>query len=98
MSKDYVMQLEATIQNLRRDNSILKEQNTKYKDLEEQLGCPLEVIIRALKDGIYNKRGFHYEVILYEDVLCAYPIDVYDESWELSNYKKTFWLKEDKSE
>lgn len=69
----------------------------KLEDLEEELGCPLEVIIKALKDGIYNKRGFHYKVILYEDVLCAYPIDVYDESWELSNYKNNWWLKEDRS-
>lgn len=56
MSKDYVMQLEATIQNLRRDNLILKELNAKYKNLEEQLGCPLEVVVKAIRDGIY---GFH---------------------------------------
>ena len=35
MSKDYVMQLEATIENLRRDNSLLKEQATSYKKVLE---------------------------------------------------------------
>lgn len=70
----------------------------KLEDLEEQLGCTLEVVFKAVNYGIYNKRGFRYKVILNEDVLVAYPIDVYDESWELSNYKKTWWLEKDKSE
>ena len=35
MSKDYVMQLEATIENLRRDNILLKEQATNYKKVLE---------------------------------------------------------------
>lgn len=34
MSKDYVMQLEATIQNLRRDNQLLKEELLKYKAID----------------------------------------------------------------
>lgn len=49
MSKDYVMQLEATIQNLRRDNALLKELNAKYKDLEEKIGCSLEEIVEFVK-------------------------------------------------
>ena len=36
MSKDYVMQLEATIQNLRRDNSILKEENAKLRQKAQE--------------------------------------------------------------
>ena len=46
MSKEYVAQLEATIENLRRDNQLLKELNVKYKNLEEKIGCPLEVIAK----------------------------------------------------
>ena len=34
MSKKYVMQLEATIENLRRDNKILKEELSKYKAID----------------------------------------------------------------
>ena len=34
MSKEYVAQLEATIENLRRDNSLLKEKLSKYKNVE----------------------------------------------------------------
>ena len=58
MSKDYVLQLEATIQNLRRDNSILKEENAKYKDLEEETGLSVKemtVILRDIKN-IFNAK------------------------------------------
>ena len=70
----------------------------KLEDLEEQLGCPLDVVFEAIKNGIYDKKGFHYTVILDLDFLRAYPLDLFDEKWQLSDYKKTWWLKEDKSE
>ena len=25
----------------------------QYKDLEEQLGCPLEVVVKAVQNGVY---------------------------------------------
>ena len=49
MSKDYVMQLEATIQNLRRDNSILKEENAKYKVLEKELKSEINVLFSYME-------------------------------------------------
>ena len=70
----------------------------KLEDLEEQLGCPLDVVFKAIKNGIYDKKGFHYTVILDLDFLRAYPLDLFDEKWQLSDYQKTWWLKEDKSE
>ena len=70
----------------------------KLEDLEEQLGYPLEVVFEAIKNGIYDKKGFHYTVILDLDFLRAYPLDLFDEKWQLSDYQKTWWLKEDKSE
>ena len=51
MSKDYVMQLEATIGNLRRDNILLKEQNARSEEILQkyyQDGITLDSV-RALK-------------------------------------------------
>lgn len=111
MSKDYVTQLEATIQNLRRDNSTLKEENAKYKDLENKRGCPLEVVVKAQVSGFYGKTK--------EDEFCFYnpvedfiiidfrlgriqvalSMDFYNViTFYLSDYQKTWFLRKDKSE
>ena len=110
MSKDYVMQLEATIENLRRDNSILKELNAKYNDLEEEIGCPLEVVGKASKkQQIYVAKFKMYvevrNIVIYEQATRPYIEYFYrdvnkfkvKEVW-IDEYKKTWWLKEDKSE
>ncbi len=175
MSKEYVMQLEATIANLRRDNQMLKEhlevidnsdsnealkclellgdfewhnkpfkecfpdlfntiknyilkaqeqekENAKYKQLEEEIECPLEVIIKACRDGIYGYRKI-YDGANAKEIEVFDKFDVcfdgyslwneyeyeynYDETFKvspisnefhLSDYKKTWWLKADKSE
>ena len=132
MSKDYVMQLEATIQNLRRDNQLLKEAKDKqeqvlnealklngewaeeldnYKDLEEQLGCPLEVREKALiKDFIwYDDNGRLIQVIPMNSgyimekgkkiavLNCIYNFNFWL-AIKCKDYKKTWWLKEDRSE
>lgn len=73
----------------------------KLEDLEEEIGCPIEVIFRALKDGIYSK-DFREDItqravlMFWEDygwILQTYSCDEYTK-----DYKKTWWLKEDKSE
>lgn len=46
-----VKQLETTIEDLKRENQALKEKNAKYKDLENQLEYPFEVMVKALKYG-----------------------------------------------
>lgn len=46
-----IKQLEATIEKLKRENQALKEKNSKYKELEEQLEYPFEVMVKALKYG-----------------------------------------------
>ena len=92
----------------------------KLEDLEEELGCPIEVIAKALKNGIYT---------YYDCLTGTLPFDsdyeFEDEFWhceniyfgvnpfgnitlmfgykkedhlELSDYKKTWWLRKDKSE
>ena len=126
MSKDYVMQLEATIQNLRRDNALLKELNTKYKDLEEQIGCSLEVFVKLLfeqkiwieVDGVMYLTeyiDFSVELELQKDETWINTLEDYGEAefwaWymdyrrfschivlRLKDYKKTWWLKKDRSE
>ena len=73
------------------------------EDLEDELGCPLEVVAQALKNGVY-----------YEDVANCMKYMVADLQFNLEgdfvlyfdeeecllvrNYKKTWWLKVDKSE
>ena len=71
----------------------------KLEDLEEQIGCPLEVVFKALKqDYIFTKSGKHSRL----------EFGTYGDFWSIcyglrtqlrvDGYKKTWWLKEDKSE
>ena len=73
------------------------------EDLEDKLGCPLEVVFKALKEGIYKKD----ENIIFEATLRiyngeAYLCQPYDDRLLhkvlLKDYGKTWWLKGDKSE
>lgn len=75
----------------------------KLEDLEEQLGCPLEVVVEALKYGIYCTNMPREELTKYFDLKLS---NRYNE-WYLGNdlmavnikyYKVLFWLKKDKSE
>lgn len=81
----------------------------KLEDLEEEIGCPLEVMLKVLKYGFYDKYGKwykDYDFNLKYDWLLSNPNDKYlifdgeDIYFELKlrDYKKTWWLKEDKSE
>ena len=74
----------------------------KLEDLEEQLGCPLEVVVKALEYGIYAKdlpreelskqfvrlSNVETEWYLINNIMCV----------NLKDYKISFWLKKDKSE
>ena len=76
----------------------------KLEDLEEELGCPLDVLHKALKDGIYAKDPLDENKLKY---ILIVALSNGDSEWHLSNhcfcvnvrdYKELFWLKEDKSE
>jgi hypothetical protein len=84
-----------------------------YKQLEEQLGCPLEVAVNALLNGVYESyidygdnnsikirhrkvRGIEIYGLSVINTLCCYP--ECDETFEYKDYKKTWFLKKDKSE
>lgn len=76
----------------------------KIEDLEEQLGCPLEVLGKALKNGIYryNKNyepNFRKEKVLFLGNENGRYYITWLGCWTeyLDNYKKTWWLKEDRS-
>ena len=79
----------------------------KLEDLEEELGCPLEVMFKLVKQNelyyqFYNelqhwtsiKVDLRKKVVWY----CKQVGGHYACGQPLSNYGKTFWLKKDKSE
>lgn len=80
-----------------------------YLNLEEELGCPLDIVFKALKNGIYTKESeLDKELDLYDvrDIdlrglgviskICSYG--ECDFTRYYTDYKKTWWLKEDRSE
>ena len=75
----------------------------KLEDLEEELGCPLEVVFKSLKDGIFCVDYDNQEIRKFKVPLCfnstskqfywsgnniGYP--------DLKDYQKTWWLKGEK--
>ena len=73
----------------------------KYGEVNEKLGCSMEVLIRALNDGIWQDvygRMFHYNVVTDGKCLFAIPRDIFDEMWALAEYKTSWWLEESKEE
>ena len=77
----------------------------KAEKLEEQLGCSLEVVFKALTYGVWYEDvanrmhciGVSLDANNYESdfVLNAYTNE---NAVMVRDYKKTWWLKEDKSE
>lgn len=70
-------------------------------DLQEDLGCPLKVFVKALKNGIYYDDKFEHPVfILDKDNFKTkdYHLLITGTIVYLKDYQKTWWLKEDKSE
>lgn len=86
------------------------------EDIEEGLGCPIEVVFKALKNGIWtyvyydceekenkNKLKHIYPSLYF---VSNFKIDKFmfncgDNGYysvKLKDYKKTWWLKEDRSE
>ena len=83
----------------------------RLEDLEEELGCPLEVVFKALKKGIIPHNKSHRLVDLSSSskgwcLTCEEPASFGDwdceeyrkptEYYYLKDYKKTWWLKGEK--
>jgi hypothetical protein len=80
-----------------------REKLDKIEDLEDELGCPLEVVFEAIKEGIYCVDYDNQKIRKFIAPLCfnstskqfywygnniGYP--------DLKDYKKTWWLPSDK--
>ena len=83
----------------------LEQYFLKIYQLEEKLGCSFDVIFRALEDGIYvedgtfekyDVRGIELKGLEVISNICSYG-DC-DFTCYYKDYKKTWWLKKDKSE
>lgn len=77
----------------------------KMKSIEKQLGCPLDVVFKALMNGIWYEdvanRMTHIGVGLdTANYDCEYLLREYDNIIRFlpRNYKKTWWLSETKEE
>lgn len=71
----------------------------KLEDLEEELGCPLEVLFKVLKDGIADKRfGVNYDECKLEfKKYYGYILVCEDDEYLVKDYRKTWWLRGDKN-
>ena len=71
----------------------------EIENLEEELGCPLDVYIKATVYGVIVD-GSQYRVTFHKDEEGYYFILSNGSAWRFrtSSYKKTWWLKRDKSE
>ena len=89
--------------------SILYQEALKYVKLTNELKCSLEVIFRALKDGVYHKYSkslfsrckFQKLEVRLEYKYGKYlliPIHKADFSLSLEEYQKTWWLSQTKEE
>ena len=87
------------------------EKLSKLEDIEEELGIPLEVLFKALKDGIYcvRKEDERPYIYFYEKLKLVpydnnYLLSVYDEDYEenfvrnLKDYGKTWALTREELE
>ncbi len=115
--KDYLDRLK----NLEKHSQEQEKKNDRNKQLEEQIGCPLEIVIKALTNGVYvideetkelqyilrglytftgeglgTNSGFSDERVWRRKVNEAGTEFCPIYFWK--DYKKTWWLKEDKTE
>lgn len=74
----------------------------KLEDIEERLGCPLEVRERAMDNGVYDSNGKHWNIEHYVPHLKSLHtkgiMTHTEKHFPLKDYKITWWLKKDKSE
>lgn len=70
-------------------------------DLQKEIGCSLDVLFRALKDGIYYDEEFEHPILILDKDNFeenSFNLMVVGTIVYLKDYKKTWWLKSDRSE
>lgn len=76
----------------------------KLEDIEEKLGCPLDVLFIAMTSQIYydiaSGTGIVVQPFLVVNEDGMFTFDTMGETDDifLNDYKQTWWLKEDRSE
>ena len=90
----------------------LLEMATAYEELSKQLGCPLEVYVKLHQQMKFYRLNALNEIIeceidnpnddeVYHIQADGIIFNQYDYGWQFysfKDYKKTWWLKRDKSE
>lgn len=103
---DYVANLILTIRATLLKAQELEVENSKYKELEEEIGCSVDVIAKLRKanyiyrddDIVFGFIGINFND---EDKLILYNDDewnTFTSDLKLVDYKKTWFLRKDKSE
>ena len=73
----------------------------KYKKLEKQIGCPLEVRCELYSNKtIYTADGDGFLItdLFYDLFIAEAEYDFRTKEFKYSDHKKTWWLKADRSE
>ena len=74
-----------------------------YEDLEEELGCPLDVVFKAIKNGIHIKiddeeddiAGWKLSIFMEEQCFVINEM-LFRTKLPFADHGKTWWLKGDK--
>ena len=78
------------------------KRSDKYGELEEEIGCPIEVRCKITNDlSIYDKEGNRWIISQIEETyIDAYSSkdNYYTMIFPYKDYQKSWWLKEDRSE
>ena len=74
-------------------------------ELQNELGCPLDVVFKALKEGIYKRCTYDIGITYIKPQYLSFDGKCFDCSIgdfldyvNVADYKKTWWLKEDRSD
>lgn len=75
-----------------------------YDTLSNKFGCPLEVIVEAINNGIIDAKGNHREVSLSYGFIGGHKKEYYFDAYDyddtiilpLRDYKYNWWLVSDK--
>ena len=74
----------------------------EFEDIEEVLGCPIEVREQAFNNGFYDENGNHYYCEHYvpylKEMHTRKIMQGESKKFKLNEYKIKWWLKKDRSE